>query len=161
MPWDPDADIQVTEADMYYLAAYYNMTVYYYKYSDMKKGRYFQLEINPYFRHRGQDDSLNFIDARWIDMQSGLYIDITAARYNVTHEQGEGILYDKHGHEFRVSSLVPTIGEHYAEVVKDTYLYPLRDTTFEGVPVKIPFRYRDMLVSEYGEKALTQTKYRE
>lgn len=102
MPWDYDADVQITEADMYYLAAYHNMTVYYYKYGGMDEGRYFQLEINPYFKHREQDDKSNVIDGRWIDMQNGLYIDITAARYDLDHEEGEGILYDKYGHEYRV-----------------------------------------------------------
>lgn len=102
MPWDLDADVMVTEADMYFLAAYHNMTVYYYKYDNMEKGRYFQLELNPYYTHRGMDDRLNVIDGRWIDMDTGLFIDITAARYSIGHEEGEGILYDKHGHEFRV-----------------------------------------------------------
>ncbi|KAH6884521.1 mannosylphosphorylation protein [Thelonectria olida] len=142
MPWDPDADVQVTEADMYYLAAYHNMTIWYYKYGDMKEGKFFQLEINPYFKYRDQDDLLNVIDARWIDMQTGLFIDITAARYDPDHAKGEGILYDKHGHEY-----------------KDTYVFPLRETTFEGVPAKIPYRYKEMLTSEYTEKALTNTKY--
>ncbi|KAH7155878.1 mannosylphosphorylation protein [Dactylonectria estremocensis] len=142
MPWDLDADVQVMEADMYFLAAYHNMTIYYYKYGDMKEGRFFQLEINPYFKHREQDDVLNVIDARWIDLQTGLYIDITAARYDPDHKEGKGVLYDKHGHEYR-----------------DTYLFPLRDTTFEGVPAKIPYRYKEMLEAEYGRKALTRTKY--
>ena len=106
MPWDLDADVQVTEADMYYLAAYHNMTMYYYKYGDMKEGRFFLLDINPHFNHRGQDDMLNFIDARWIDMGTGLFIDITAARYNPDHEAGEGILYDKYGHEYRVRATI-------------------------------------------------------
>ncbi|UNI23066.1 mannosyltransferase, variant 2 [Purpureocillium takamizusanense] len=103
MPWDLDADVQVTEADMYYLAAYHNMTTYYYKYGGMAKGRYFLLDVNPHFTYRGKDDYLNFIDARWVDMGSGLYIDITAARYDPGHEAGEGVLYDKNEHEFRVS----------------------------------------------------------
>ncbi|KAL7939788.1 mannosylphosphorylation protein [Trichoderma chlorosporum] len=142
MPWDYDADVQITEADMYLLAAYHNMTVYYYKYGTMDKGRFFQLEVNPYFVHRDQDDTSNVIDARWIDMQNGLYIDITAARYALNHEQGEGVLYDKYGHEYR-----------------DTYVFPLRDTTFEGVPCKIPYRYEEMLQAEYGRKSLTRTEY--
>jgi hypothetical protein len=103
MPWDMDADVQVTEADMYYLAAYHNMTTYYYSYSNIPKGRSFLLEINPHFEHRETDDKLNVIDARWIDTENGLYIDITAARYALNHEQGEGILYDKNKHEYRVS----------------------------------------------------------
>ncbi|KAI9170800.1 mannosylphosphorylation protein [Paramyrothecium foliicola] len=142
MPWDLDADVQIMEADMYFLAGYHNMTTYYFKYDSIPNGRTFLLEINPYFTHREQDDELNLIDARWIDTQNGLYIDITAARYAVNHEAGEGILFDKNSHEYR-----------------DTYLFPLLDTTFEGVPAKIPFKYKDMLASEYGERALTNTKY--
>ncbi|KAL6813323.1 LicD family domain-containing protein [Trichoderma sp. SZMC 28013] len=142
MPWDYDADVQITEADMYLLAAYHNMTIYYYKYGTMEKGRYFQLEVNPYFVHRDQDDRSNVIDARWIDMQNGLYIDITAARYALNHDEGEGVLYDKYGHEYR-----------------DTYVFPLRDTTFEGVPCKIPYRYEEMLQAEYGKRSLTNTEY--
>ncbi|RCI13283.1 hypothetical protein L249_0657 [Ophiocordyceps polyrhachis-furcata BCC 54312] len=142
MPWDMDADVQVTEVDLYYLAAHHNMTVYYYKYGDMKDGRYFLLDVNPHFEHRDTDDSLNLIDARWIDMATGLFIDITAARYHLEHPAGEGILYDKNGHEFR-----------------DTYVYPLRNTTFEGVRAMIPFRYKDMLESEYGKESLRDTTF--
>ncbi|POR37824.1 Protein MNN4 [Tolypocladium paradoxum] len=151
MPWDFDADVQVTEADMYYLAAYYNMTVYYYKYADMQQGRYFLLDINPHFTYRGRDDALNFIDARWVDMESGLFIDITAARYDPKHEAGQGMLYDKNGHEYR--------GVPMADVRQDTYVFPLRDTTFEGVPAKIPFRYKEMLESEYGKAALMNIEF--
>jgi hypothetical protein len=165
MPWDYDADVQVTEADMYYLAAYHNMTTYYYKYGDMEEGRYFQLEINPYFKHREQDDILNVIDGRWIDVQSGLYIDITAARYNLDHEEGEGILYDKYGHEYRVRHIAArwmnSCVSHMANISQDTYVFPLRDTTFEGVPCKIPYRYQAMLQAEYGKSALSRTEFHE
>jgi hypothetical protein len=110
MPWDLDADVQVSEADMYFLAAYYNMTTYYYRYKNIPNGRTFLLEINPHFEHRGQDDMQNYIDARWIDTESGLFIDITAARYYLNHPQGEGVLYDKHKHEYRVSFRLVGLG---------------------------------------------------
>ncbi|TQS31390.1 hypothetical protein Golomagni_08332, partial [Golovinomyces magnicellulatus] len=141
-PFDLDADVQVTEADMYYLAAYHNMTIHYYKHGDMKRGRFYLLEVNPHFEHRDWDDKLNKIDARWIDMATGLFIDITAARYNLGHIAGEGMLYDKNKHEFR-----------------DTYLFPLQETTFEGAPAKIPYRYKDMLLSEYGGSALVEKTF--
>ncbi|KAI1062434.1 hypothetical protein LB506_006340 [Fusarium annulatum] len=132
MPWDLDADVSVTEADMYFLAAYHNMTIYYYQYDGCPEGCFFQLEINPYHKYRERDDYMNFIDARWIDMQNGLFIDITAARYDPGHEMGDGVMYDKHDHEF-----------------KDKYIFPLLDTTFEGVQAKIPYRYKEILASEY------------
>lgn len=107
MPWDLDADVQISEADMYYLAAYHNMTTYYYQYNGVPDGRFYLLDVNPYFEHRETDDALNVIDARWVDTQTGLYIDITAARYNVEHPKGEGILYDKNKHEYRVGHPSP------------------------------------------------------
>ncbi|KAF4442835.1 hypothetical protein F53441_11625 [Fusarium austroafricanum] len=142
MPWDLDADVSVTEADMHFLAAYYNMTVYYYEYENCPNGCFFQLDVNPYYIHRGRDDELNHIDARWIDMQTGQFIDITAVRYDPGHERGEGVMYDKHDHEF-----------------KDKYIFPLLETTFEGLQVKIPYRYKDFLESEYGDGALTRKDY--
>lgn len=106
MPWDLDADVQVSEADMFFLAAYHNMTTWYYKDENGSHGdRCFLLEVNPHFEHRETDDRANVIDARWIDTSTGLYIDITAARYHLHHEAGEGILYDKNMHEYRVSTL--------------------------------------------------------
>lgn len=103
MPWDFDADVQVSEADMFFLAAYHNMSTWYYKYDDgAPEGKKFLLEVNPHFRHRETDDRYNVIDARWIDTSTGLFIDITAARYHMNHAAGEGILYDKNFHEYRV-----------------------------------------------------------
>jgi hypothetical protein len=102
LPWDSDADVQISESSIYYLASYYNMTVFYFKYPKIPKGRYFQLEVNPNYVWRDQADCLNAVDARWIDMESGLFIDITAARYNLTHPAGPGMLSCKDGHEYRV-----------------------------------------------------------
>ncbi|KAM3069325.1 mannosyltransferase, variant 4 [Clarireedia jacksonii] len=142
LPWDSDSDVQVSEASMHYLASYYNMTVFHYKTPRIPEGRDYMLEINPHYINREQSDKLNVIDARWVDTTSGLFIDITTARYNYTHPAGEGMLSCKDGHEYR-----------------DTYIFPLRDTFFEGAPAKIPFAYKEVLEAEYHEKALTLTEY--
>ena len=106
MPWDSDVDVMITESSIYYLAAYYNMSTFWFKMpaqgKEKGKGRNYLLEINPNHINREQTDTLNRIDARWIDTETGLFIDITAARYNLTHPQGEGMLSCKDGHEFRV-----------------------------------------------------------
>ncbi|KAM0488001.1 hypothetical protein ACHAP7_001820 [Fusarium lateritium] len=142
MPWDLDADVSVTEMDMYYLAAYYNMTIYYFQYEGCPNGSFFQLDINPASKYRERDDTNNFIDARWVDMQTGLFIDITAVRYDPGHEMGDGVMYDKHDHE-----------------LKDKYIFPLLDTTFEGVSAKVPYRYQEILSSEYGRGAISRTDF--
>jgi hypothetical protein len=90
---------------MHYLASYYNMTVFHYKTPRIPEGRDYMLEINPHYVNREQSDEMNVIDARWIDTTSGLFIDITTARYNYTHPSGEGMLSCKDGHEYRVCVL--------------------------------------------------------
>lgn len=87
---------------MTFLASYYNMTVFHYKTPRIPEGRDYMLEINPHYKIRDQSDKLNVIDARWIDTESGLFIDITTVRKNYTHPQGPGILSCKDGHEYRV-----------------------------------------------------------
>lgn len=91
---------------MYYLAAYYNMSTFYYKTPRIPGGREYLLEINPNYSNREQTDTLNLIDARWIDTESGMFIDITAVRYYHSHPAGQGMLYSKDGHEFRVCKTV-------------------------------------------------------
>ncbi|KAH9215220.1 LicD family-domain-containing protein [Leptodontidium sp. 2 PMI_412] len=142
LPWDSDSDVQVTEASMHYLASYYNMSVFHYKTPRIPEGRDYLLEINPHYVNREQSDKLNVIDARWVDTTSGLFIDITTARYNLTHPAGAGMLSCKDGHEYR-----------------DSYIFPLRDTFFEGTPAKIPFAYKEVLEAEYHQKALTLTDF--
>jgi hypothetical protein len=87
---------------MHYLASYYNMSVFHYKTPRIPEGRDYMLEINPHYVNREQSDKLNVIDARWVDTTSGLFIDITTARYNLSHPAGEGMLSCKDGHEYRV-----------------------------------------------------------
>jgi hypothetical protein len=163
MPWDSDIDVQISEPALDFLAAYYNMTVYTFNDDDTATGeiatqpvteeRKYLLEINPHYKNSSIDDKLNVIDARWIDTTTGLYIDITALHVNRTQATRNitqasslpsqtGLLYCKDNHHYNT-----------------TQIFPLRQTTFEGVPVKVPYAYQDLLVSEYGEKSLIDTVY--
>lgn len=40
-------------------------------------------------------------------------------------------------------------------------MFPLRGSYFEGVPVKIPYAYADLLVEEYGARSLSNTEFHE
>lgn len=79
-PWDNDLDVQISEATIHFLADYYNMTEHHFDIPNVKGGRTYMLEINPNYLVKSEEDTLNKIDARWIDMSSGLFIDITAVR---------------------------------------------------------------------------------
>ncbi|RMZ78316.1 hypothetical protein DV737_g3935, partial [Chaetothyriales sp. CBS 132003] len=144
LPWDSDIDVQVTEQTMGFLAKFYNMTEYHFTFPDNKDGVTYLLEINPHYVNGTTADTLNVIDARWIDTQTGLFIDISTVRLNhAARAQGiEGALIVKDKH-------------HYLE--RD--LFPLRDGFFEGFHVKIPFDYEWLLVEEYGQKSLTLTTF--
>ena len=94
LPWDSDIDVQMSNATVDFLARYYNMTIHTYEKRD------FMLEVNPKYTDPSYDDYLNVIDARWIDYQTGLFIDITAVR---PHALKQGVLCSKDQHEEAVS----------------------------------------------------------
>lgn len=145
MPWDPDVDVQITEKSMQHLADHYDMTVHRFGLSGLNEGREYLLDINPNWANPSIADLNNKIDARWVDMTSGLYIDITTIRWD---KQAEAR------------------GVHSAVMCKDKHRYlhkdifPLRDTTFEGMPAKVPFAYANVLVEEYGASSLSDTAYK-
>ncbi|KAJ6080220.1 hypothetical protein N7467_009973 [Penicillium canescens] len=143
-PWDNDLDVQISEATIHFLAEYYNMTEHHFDLPDVDGGRAYMLEINPNYVVKSEQDTMNKIDARWIDMSSGLFIDITAVRKDENKR--------KNGHP---EALTCKDKHHYEE----SDIFPLRDSTFEGVAVKIPYAYTWLLEEEYGPKALTQTTF--
>ena len=112
------------------------MTVYRYEESG------YLLDINPASVVKSVDgrpengrSNENRIDARWVDMQTGLYIDITALTPGTTRS-GQGF------------------------VAADGYMYleedvlPLRMSIFEGMEVYVPALAQRVLADEYGNNAL-------
>lgn len=82
---------------------------------------------------------LNVIDARWIDMENGMFIDITGL---VEREpvRRPGVWSCKNFHRYRTEEV-----------------WPLRETVFEGVRAMVPFEFETVLTDEYGMRALTAT----
>lgn len=93
MPWDSDIDVQVSASTIHFLASYYNMTVHTFH------GRDYMLEINPQYLNGSMADELNTIDGRYIDTETGLFIDITTVR---PKEGASGLLICKDTHEYDV-----------------------------------------------------------
>ncbi|KAJ6190663.1 hypothetical protein N7519_000684, partial [Penicillium mononematosum] len=143
-PWDDDLDVQISEATIHFLAEYYNMTEHHFDVPNVDGGRTYMLEVNPNYVVKSERDTLNKIDARWIDTSSGLFIDITAVGKDEAKRQN--------GHP---ETLMCKDKHHYEE----SDIFPLRDSLFEGVPVKIPYAYTYLLEEEYGPKALTRTSF--
>ncbi|RAH39573.1 putative mannosylphosphate transferase (Mnn4) [Aspergillus brunneoviolaceus CBS 621.78] len=140
MPWDWDIDTQVMEPTLFQLADHYNQTVVQYTAKEENVERKYLVDVNPWARQRDRGKGLNIIDARWIDMNTGLYIDITGlSRLDATKPTEWQC---KNLHKYQTDDI-----------------YPLRRTTFEGVPAKVPFKYDQVLEDEYSKKALTNTHY--
>ena len=146
MPWDTDIDVQITERSMQHLADYYNMSVHHFNLPGSSKGRDYLLEINPNWVNPSTADVDNRIDGRWVDMMSGLYVDMTTLRWD---EQGEM--------EGREGAMMCKDGHRYEQ--KD--IFPLRNTVFEGMPAKVPFAHANVLVEEYGRSSLIDTIYKQ
>jgi hypothetical protein len=132
------------------------------------KGKKYLIEVNPNYVNKSTSDIYNHIDIRWIDVSNGLYIDITTLHVAPASRQDAGALTDS-----PYSSTHPSAHETDPDAfetdillyVKDTHaylstqLFPLRQSTFEGVNVKVPYAYEELLLEEYGSDALIENWY--
>ena len=133
-------DTQVLDTTLAYLADHFNHTLVEYTAPQGAKRQYL-LDINPWSRQRERGQGHNIIDARWIDISTGLYIDITGLSRLELKEHPD-IWQCKNFHKYRLEDI-----------------FPLRRTTFEGVPASVPFQYDSVLLEEYSTKALINTKF--
>ncbi|KAI4263075.1 MAG: hypothetical protein L6R42_001769 [Xanthoria sp. 1 TBL-2021] len=153
MPWDSDVDVHVSADTMHFLASYYNMTIHTCRTEHAPRGKNYMLEVNPKWVNSSPEDSLNTIDARWIDMLSGVFIDITAVHRT---PKKPSMMFCKDDHHYRVSAGPCKLKR---VCVKEADLFPLRDSVFEDRPVKIPYNYAELLQQEYGRVSLTRTRF--
>ncbi|CAO2648226.1 Nn.00g074930.m01.CDS01 [Neocucurbitaria sp. VM-36] len=141
LPWDYDLDTQVSGATLQYLGANYNQTRFNYTSPDGKISREFLLDVNPWIWQRERGNGMNIIDARWIDVRNGLFIDITGLS-EVHPDNQPGVWSCKNYHFYKTEDL-----------------YPMRETMFEGVMAKVPYQYDKILTDEYTENALISTEF--
>ncbi|TDZ47638.1 Protein MNN4 [Colletotrichum trifolii] len=144
MPWDYDLDVQVSTATLYWLGQNMNRTEHDYEWTDAdgktQKERYL-LDVNPHGTDKDRGDGQNIIDARWINMANGAFIDITGLAERDPSGL-PGVWSCKNYHRYRT-----------------TDLFPMRETEFEGVPATIPYSFERILSDEYGTKSLVTTEW--
>jgi hypothetical protein len=134
-------DTQVSGSTLQYLGDHYNQTRHVFTLADGITQREYLLDVNPWISKRERGDGLNIIDARWIDVGNGLFIDITGLS-ETRPDTMPGIWACKNHHRYMTSDL-----------------YPMRETVFEGVVAKVPYSYDKILIDEYHEKALVLTVF--
>lgn len=145
LPWDSDVDVMVDEDTMGIFATKWNMSTWEFDDGEGKGGvKKYVLDVNPHWVDRSKDED-NKIDARFLDMESGLFIDITTLR-------GNG--FKMNGGDVEVMTVKD--GHHYAY----DDVFPLRESRFEGAPAWVPFAYPEILAEEYGEDALVDVYHK-
>lgn len=147
MPWDTDIDVQVPIAQLDRLSRNFNSTIIIENPRDGNAKYLF--EVSPTYIRQG--NGRNFIDARFIDVNSGLYIDISALSH--TMHQAPVDLYESQSDMSRLKSM-PVHCKHWNWHSLDELL-PIRHTYFEGASVYVPQNVLSILDRKYGPESYT------
>lgn len=134
LPWSSGLDVQTTIEDMQHLSEHYSMTTYHFTFPGSDIRRDYLLEVKSELPDKSTADAETETSARWIDMNSGLYIDIKPLRCREKANAEAKDLMARRNERFSVHGGI----------------FPLRDTTFEGVTAKVPYAFADFLKEEYG-----------
>jgi hypothetical protein len=186
MPWDSDVDVMVDEMGIQELGSWWNMSVHHFTAHDlglskdtslpvtlhsrddgeelrerllyeqaMKTGKKYLLEVNPHYTNTSTTDKENVIDARWIDTSTGLFIDITTLHVQpiVIPPYDPNPLSPSDDDEDTDDVELYTKDQH---AYSFSQMFPLRTTTFENITVHVPYDYEELLLDEYGPRAITQ-----
>lgn len=146
-PYDIDVDIQMPATELNRLAKNYNMTLVVEDIND-GYGKYL-IDCSTFLHHRNKPKRDNHIDARFIDIDSGTYIDITGLAKNDEKPPPEYNRYIK----TQKSKGAPL--ELYMDRRKHWLNYekisPIRYSMIGGVPVYVPNDIMSMLNHEYAK----------
>ncbi|CAK9435497.1 uncharacterized protein LODBEIA_P02240 [Lodderomyces beijingensis] len=147
MPWDTDIDVQMPIAQLDRLGREFNKTLI------MENPRFgnarYWLEISPTYIRQG--NGRNHIDARFIDIQSGLYIDISALSHTEVPPPTKDSVPDN------LSTMLVHCKNWNWHTLDE--LLPIRHTYFEGASVYIPNKVNRLLTNKYGATALTNYNF--
>lgn len=148
-PFDNDIDIQMSAVELARLARDYNQTLIVEDPSE-GYGKYL-IDIGTFIHNRDISLNSNHIDGRFVDVDSGIYIDITGlgkSKANPPEEYNNNELVNIHK-EFHDEN-----AEVYNDRRKHFYtldqLSPLRYSMLGGVPVYIPSTITNRIVFEYS-----------
>lgn len=160
MPFDSDIDMQVSVGGLLKLIQGYNNTVIL-DYTDADSGVYnsFYLDIGPYFGARGRGNRKNLIDARFIDINTGILIDITAVSTMLVAEAKK--FKDKEDNEltpFERQELQKALVDNEQVMHDKNYHFyrfgqinPLLPSKLENEVAYVPNNFLTLLKGEYPE----------
>lgn len=146
-PYDIDIDIQMPSAELNRLSRHYNMTLVIEDIND-GFGKYL-IDCATFLHHRDKAAKDNHIDARFIDIDTGTYIDITGLGKNneVPPSEYDSYIRNKNAQGEDVQ-LYMDRRKHWLNFEK---ISPLRYSMIGGVPVYVPNDIMSMLNHEYAK----------
>lgn len=163
LPWDEGVDLQAPVAELDRLACKYINTLIVElpeqaANSDNKKsiegsaGRYL-FEVVPTYVERRQGNGNNMIDAWFVDVDTGLYIDITGLAHIIDEKVEIGTtLTENDAEQFQMPKKFSTLygckSYHY---YSEEDVLQLRLSLFEGAPIYVPNNYKNILKAEYDD----------
>lgn len=162
-PWDDDIDVQVPIMDLHKLSLNFNQSLIVEDTED-GYGRYF-LDCGTFMTLRSKGNGNNNIDARFIDIDTGLYVDITGLavsntkppeRYSSSLPKDWNV--DEKGlYETNLKlEIFNCRNNHFSSLSE---ISPLVKTAVEGEVGYIPKRFTNMLSAEYHDKGLMSKKF--
>ncbi|EDK47529.1 hypothetical protein LELG_05710 [Lodderomyces elongisporus NRRL YB-4239] len=162
-PWDFDIDVQVPIRDLHLLSMNFNQSLIVEDPTE-GTGRYF-LDCGSYVGLREKNNGNNAIDARFIDVDTGMYVDITALAVSNTKAEEK---YWKDNLPLHVKinendwTELNTVMKLYNCRNNHFYSYdeisPLVKTVADGEIAYIPAKWENMLKREY-RLGMTQPKF--
>lgn len=166
-PYDNDIDIQMPIDELVNLAKNYNQTLIVENPSE-GYGKYL-IEVNTYFHNRGISAEQNHIDARFHDVDSGIYIDITAlssSNAEVPKEYKQEKTIQLIDDLTKTNSNKEGAGNNGKQVNSENQLIfndrrkhfykidqisPLKFSMMQGIPVMVPNGITNRLQFEYSK----------
>lgn len=171
-PWDNDSDVQMPIADLHKICRLFNQSMIVdldggSEYNKLRFGRNF-LDCGTYISTRTRSNGNNNIDARFIDVDTGAYIDITGIALSNTRtpDRYNSILPKSVA---RTSNSVTELDRN--EVIQAyncrnnhflllNEISPLKLSIFEGQPAYIPNEFGKVLTNEYSQRGLIEDKFK-
>ncbi len=148
LPYDADIDVNIPMQHLAWLGKNFNKTLII---EDPRDGNgIFYFEVTPWFFFQGTNGK-NFIDARIIDVRTGVYIDISAL--SRPQRRAPQALFKDTKYDRTKEKAVRCKNQNWF-ILKD--LIPLRRTLFEGAEAFIPHNFDRILDYKYGSECYTR-----
>ncbi len=154
LPYDDDIDVNLPIRHLDWLGRHYNRTLLI---EDPRIGTgRFYFEVDPWYIERGSGQ--NPIDARLIDIRTGIYIDITALAFSPNNEPNQKLYEDT---DYKKENNPAVTCKNWNWIILDDIL-PLRRTLYEGYKALVPKNFKRILTLKYGSESINRfdTPYR-